>query len=515
MTLYCDRIFTAGILFLIVATPFAFGTVHPWAYTTMEAIIFSLVIVWMAKRAILAREHGAWSTQQGTEKVRNSKSEIRNCAIPLALFIALALFQLVPLPPEWLRAISPNTYEAYTQILPGWPLRVPYSDLPVATEVGDQRSEVSGQKPEVGDQKSEVSDQPSVSSRDAGSQEQSAKGMEHGAKSTEQERSGKEQGAWNKEQAQSAEGGKGEPGTEISDGQSAIENLKSKIENSGVPSGSLLHAPNSLLPPTWLPLSLAPFLSKTDLLKLAAYAALFFLILLYPFEQPFAGFEFRSPNPEFFVLSPEQRFLRSVFLAILVTGLLVAAVGFIERFSWNGKILWFFVPYDWGAPMANGIPRASGPFVNPDHFANYLALIFPIALGCALFRTFMVSKTQENGFKIFCGFTAFLLFTGSLLSISRGGWISALLGIVIFAWLAPWDGRAQGAGSRERSRSRRSEVRGQRSASSSMLPARAARIARFSAITVCVLLIVSLFVVGSGGREQVDARLGKFSLNPL
>src|SRR5436309_11886724 len=83
------------------------------------------------------------------------------------------------------------------------------------------------------------------------------------------------------------------PKSEISDPQSPIANPKpvlskaegSKIENSGVPSGSLLHAPNSLLPPTWLPLSLAPSLSKTDLLKFAAYAALFFLVCLYPFEK--------------------------------------------------------------------------------------------------------------------------------------------------------------------------------------------------------------------------------------
>src|SRR5882724_4202228 len=106
MTLWLDRLFTGGLLFLIVATPFAFGTVHPWAYSAMEAIIFGLVIVWMVKRAILARKHGAWSTEQRTEKIRNSKFEIRNCALPLTLFIALVLFQLMPLPPSLLRIIS-------------------------------------------------------------------------------------------------------------------------------------------------------------------------------------------------------------------------------------------------------------------------------------------------------------------------------------------------------------------------------------------------------------------------
>ena len=58
MNLWCDRIITGGILFLVLCTPFAFGSVHPWAYSTMEAVIFSLVIVWMAKVAILAGSGG-------------------------------------------------------------------------------------------------------------------------------------------------------------------------------------------------------------------------------------------------------------------------------------------------------------------------------------------------------------------------------------------------------------------------------------------------------------------------
>jgi len=132
----------------------------------------------------------------------------------------------------------------------------------------------------------------------------------------------------------------------------------------------------------------------------------------------------------------------------------------MQRFTWNGKILWFFVPHDWGQPMPNGLPRASGPFVNPDHFANYLSLILPIALGCALFRTFMVSKAQQYGWWIFCGFTAFLVFTGILLSLSRGGWISVLVGIVILVWLSSW-GKEQ----RAKSRGQRAEGKEQRAKS--------------------------------------------------
>ena len=39
MNLWCDRIITGGILFLVLCTPFAFGSVHPWAYSTMGAVI--------------------------------------------------------------------------------------------------------------------------------------------------------------------------------------------------------------------------------------------------------------------------------------------------------------------------------------------------------------------------------------------------------------------------------------------------------------------------------------------
>src|SRR5438309_5115195 len=110
--------------------------------------------------------------------------------------------------------------------------------------------------------------------------------------------------------------------------------------------------------------------------------------------------------------------------------------------------------------MRNGDPRASGRFVNADYFANYPALIFPIALACALVRTFMVPKSQESGFKIFCALTAFILFTSILLSLSRGGWVGGLLGVVILVWLAPWEGARQRARGKREAQGERSWVSG-------------------------------------------------------
>ena len=86
---------------------------------------------------------------------------------------------------------------------------------------------------------------------------------------------------------------------------------------------------------TWRPLSIAPSMGERPLLKFAAYASLFFFVALYPFG--FATGE------------KERPLYRALVMAVLVSGFIVAAVGLVEFFTWNGKILWLFVPYDWGA----------------------------------------------------------------------------------------------------------------------------------------------------------------------
>ncbi len=456
MTPLLDRIFTTGIVFLVLTTPFAFGAVQAWAYSAMKVVIFGLVVVWMAKRAMLARRREAGSAEREAEKIRNSKSEIRNSAIPLTVFLLLVSFQLIPLPPSFLQVISPQTFEVYKQSLPGWPERIPYAELAGREEGAGSRSSVFNLR---------------------SSETQAPNGA---ITATNAERS------------------------------NATNTLKTQYP-----------APHTgrLFPETWFPLSVSAGLTKIDLLKFAAFTALFFLVWRYPFDVPYAQFAIRNPQSEFFVLSPEQRFLRSVIFAVLGSGLLVAAFGFIERFAWNGNVLLFVAGYDAGAPVGDTVARASGPFVNPDHFANYLSLIFPLALGCALFRTFMVPRSQQYGLRIFCGFTTFLIFTGILLSLSRGGWVSTLLGISILAWLSP----GAAAGSREqRAGSQRavpnsmlqapsSELQAQGSSlhapRSKLDPSKVRRAVRLSLVTVCILLIVSLFLAGQGGRQQVDMRL--------
>jgi len=108
----CDRVVVAGVVCLVGLTPLAFGSVHPWAFSLIEATVFLLVAVWMAK-LLLQCGYGAQPFISG----------------PLAVFLAVVLFQLIPLPPSVLRVLSPSTYELYVRSLPGWPERVGIEDV--------------------------------------------------------------------------------------------------------------------------------------------------------------------------------------------------------------------------------------------------------------------------------------------------------------------------------------------------------------------------------------------------
>ncbi len=459
MSVWCDRTVTGGILFLILFTPFAFGSVHPWAFSIMEALIFLLVVVWMVKLAIVG-------VQGVGARLTPDASRLTIVALPLTLFLVLVLFQMMPLPPSFLRVLSPQTYELYTRSLPGWPSEIPYGNLVGGKEQGGQRAEGRGRRSEVGGQRSEVRGQRA---------EVSGQRSEVRGQTSEVSRPPSPVLLPTPDEVRR---GVPVPFSQPEDFNPVPAPLPAPIFS--------LPALRSLLPETWLPLSVAPALTRTDLLKFMAYTALFFLLWLYPVGDALqlAGAPFARPSRR----QLEERFFRSLVLVVLVAGLLIAAIGFVQRFTWNGKILWFFIPYDWGTETSHGLARASGSFINPDHFANYLALIFPIALACALFRTSVLSKPLEQAFRVFCAFTALLVFTGILLSLSRSGWISTLLGIVLLLWFSPWQ-------------------------SEEGLPAlfkkRMTPVARGAIIIVCILLLVSLFFVGPGGREQVDARLGE------
>jgi O-antigen ligase/tetratricopeptide (TPR) repeat protein len=217
----------------------------------------------------------------------------------------------------------------------------------------------------------------------------------------------------------------------------------------------------------WRPLSVAPVLSWSGLILFAACAALFMLVAFVP-----VGAFGSKVERDWFVGG-----LVTVFLAV---GLGIAAIGLVQQATWNGRILWFFVPLDWGAPMLDVVPRASGPFVDPDHFAGFLAMIFPLAISGTFFGSPLVSVRWSNGYRIACGVSAFVLMAAIILSQSRAAWIGLALGVALVTLLS----------------SRREEG-----------VERATRSRQIALAGAACMLVFAMLFIGASGRDQVSERV--------
>jgi O-antigen ligase len=99
-----DKIIELGLVFLIFFTPLAFGSVYIWSYSIMELAVFSMLIALIMKKGLI---HG--------------KKISFPLFVPVMFFLAFVLFQLTPLPPSAIKAISPQAHELYSRTLDGYP----------------------------------------------------------------------------------------------------------------------------------------------------------------------------------------------------------------------------------------------------------------------------------------------------------------------------------------------------------------------------------------------------------
>lgn len=87
-------------LFTLIFSPLAFGTVEPWSLFIMETSVFAAVCIIVAGR--------------GSRKQALPYYEVPGL-LPLMLLLAYIGFQLLPLPPELLRILSPATHSLYQE----------------------------------------------------------------------------------------------------------------------------------------------------------------------------------------------------------------------------------------------------------------------------------------------------------------------------------------------------------------------------------------------------------------
>ena len=381
-----DRVFVAAIVLLIGFTPLAFGAVHPWAYSLAEGWIFGLLLL-LAARFWFDASPGAAAGVSAAAASRRS-------LLPLGLFAALVVFQMLPMPPAAVRVVSPATYRLYQETLPGWPAKAPYSDLQSALAVNDHSGTIVSVATPAQSRKSEAPATPEL------------------------------------------RGG-------------GVRELLSR----------------------WRPLALARPLAWSGVLAVVACACLFGLIVAYPFP----------------VNSQDERaFVGTLLAAIVVVGLAVGVFGIIEKASWNGKILWFFAPVDLARGASIADSRARGPFINPDHFAGYLTMVFPLALSVVLASANHLGTKTSSALRWTCAATAVVAFAGILLSLSRNGLLGTLTGLVVLVALL------------------RSLTRGSNRSSSSPFHF---SVVQLALVIVPVVLAAAFLLAGPQVRADADERL--------
>lgn len=111
---------------------------------------------------------------------------------------------------------------------------------------------------------------------------------------------------------------------------------------------------------------------------------------------------------------------------LIFWGLAQSIFGMIQYFTWNGKYYWIFDP-----SVTPSSPF--GSFVNHNHFAGYIEMIVPIPVAL------IITSAIRGELAMIYGFTAAIMGIATIVSLSRGGMLSLLAGLmfVIILGLRP------------------------------------------------------------------------------
>jgi O-antigen ligase len=119
------------------------------------------------------------------------------------------------------------------------------------------------------------------------------------------------------------------------------------------------------------------------------------------------------------------RIIRTLVIFAFVLGVF----GIVQHATWNGKIYWFKSPL-------HSIFSPFGPFVNRNHFAGFVGMIIPFSLAVALMST----RTEK---KVMYGFFGVVTTIALFYSLSRGGILSFVAGMLVFSFVIFTKGRSK------------------------------------------------------------------------
>lgn len=173
----------------------------------------------------------------------------------------------------------------------------------------------------------------------------------------------------------------------------------------------------SVAPVEWISLSVNKKSTLTELFRFSSYIALYVLTIQ--------------------LLARKEELKRTVTVVTVFASVL-SVVSILTGLFTNGKIFWLF-------PITStDRPFPIGPFVNRNHYAGFMEMVFPVALGLFLalkprvqYTTLrerlaeLFSKRETNNY-LLTGFFAVVIAVSVFVSLSRGGIIGLSLSTIFF-----------------------------------------------------------------------------------
>jgi hypothetical protein len=111
----------------------------------------------------------------------------------------------------------------------------------------------------------------------------------------------------------------------------------------------------------WRPLAISPWDVMSTLGRISIGIGAFAVIVAFPWRT-------RAGEDE----DPRSYVLGRLVATVILGGVLVGVLGLVQLAAGNGFVMWF------SEELAED--RASGPFVNPNHYAAWLEMVIPVAL---------------------------------------------------------------------------------------------------------------------------------------
>lgn len=143
------------------------------------------------------------------------------------------------------------------------------------------------------------------------------------------------------------------------------------------------------------------YVSRLEVLRVLVYAVFFFAVV-------------NNLN--------RQEAVQGVVFALVFIGLALSIYAVFQFMTRSEFVLKLLKP----EVYAN---RASGTYVCPNHLAGFLEMVLPLALAWTL------SGRLPHTKKIMLGYSALMMVAGIGVTLSRGGWVATISGLVLFSAL--------------------------------------------------------------------------------